>query len=91
MSWFGIWVRGLAMGAADAVPGVSGGTVAFLTGIYERWIAVLIAIRPDLWAVFRREGSPRTLVASGWGFRGSPSGWNFDVANYPRALDQGLA
>ena len=56
MSWFGIWVRGLAMGAADAVPGVSGGTVAFLTGIYERWIAVLIAIRPDLWAVFRREG-----------------------------------
>ena len=56
MSWFGIWVRGLAMGAADAVPGVSGGTVAFLTGIYERWIAVLIAIRPDLWVVFRREG-----------------------------------
>ena len=57
MSWFGIWVRGLAMGAADAVPGVSGGTVAFLTGIYERWIGVLIAIRPDLWDVFRREGS----------------------------------
>ena len=56
MSWFGIWVRGLAMGAADAVPGVSGGTVAFLTGIYERWIAVLTAIRPDLWVVFRREG-----------------------------------
>ena len=56
MSWFGIWVRGLAMGAADAVPGVSGGTVAFLTGIYERWIAVLTAIRPALWTVFRREG-----------------------------------
>jgi putative membrane protein len=44
------------MGAADAVPGVSGGTVAFLTGIYERWIAVLTAIRPALWTVFRREG-----------------------------------
>ena len=56
MSWFGIWVRGLAMGAADAIPGVSGGTVAFLTGIYERWIAVLTAIRPDLWTVFCREG-----------------------------------
>ncbi len=56
MSWFGIWVRGLAMGAADAVPGVSGGTVAFLTGIYERWLAVLTSITPELWAVFRREG-----------------------------------
>lgn len=32
----GIFFRGLAMGAADVVPGVSGGTVAFITGIYER-------------------------------------------------------
>ena len=56
MSWVGIWVRGLAMGAADAVPGVSGGTVAFLTGIYERWLAVLTSITPELWAVFRRKG-----------------------------------
>ncbi len=28
-------LKGLAMGAADVVPGVSGGTVAFITGIYE--------------------------------------------------------
>lgn len=33
--WLGTYVRGLAMGAADVVPGVSGGTVAFITGIYE--------------------------------------------------------
>ena len=32
----GIFLRGLAMGAADIVPGVSGGTVAFITGIYPR-------------------------------------------------------
>ncbi|MDJ0878261.1 MAG: DUF368 domain-containing protein [Halieaceae bacterium] len=32
----GIVLRGLAMGAADIVPGVSGGTVAFITGIYPR-------------------------------------------------------
>jgi putative membrane protein len=31
--------RGFAMGAADIVPGVSGGTVALVTGIYERLIA----------------------------------------------------
>jgi putative membrane protein len=56
MSWVSIWLRGLAMGAADAVPGVSGGTVAFLTGIYERWLAVLTAVTPELWSVFRNDG-----------------------------------
>lgn len=31
----GITARGLLMGAADVVPGISGGTIAFITGIYE--------------------------------------------------------
>jgi len=35
LSWF---FKGAAMGAANVVPGVSGGTVAFITGIYERLI-----------------------------------------------------
>lgn len=30
-----IYLRGLAMGAADVVPGVSGGTIAFISGIYQ--------------------------------------------------------
>lgn len=30
-----ITLKGMAMGAADVVPGVSGGTIAFITGIYE--------------------------------------------------------
>ena len=34
------------MGAADAVPGVSGGTIALITGIYERLIAAVTAIEP---------------------------------------------
>ena len=34
----GIFVRGIAMGAADIVPGVSGGTMAFIFGIYEELI-----------------------------------------------------
>lgn len=34
----GVAVRGVLMGAADAVPGVSGGTIAFMTGIYEELI-----------------------------------------------------
>ncbi len=31
-------LKGMAMGAADVVPGVSGGTIAFITGIYEELI-----------------------------------------------------
>lgn len=35
MTSLGIFLRGMMMGAADIVPGVSGGTVAFITGIYD--------------------------------------------------------
>ena len=37
-SYFGIALRGVCMGAADVVPGVSGGTMALITGIYEELI-----------------------------------------------------
>ncbi|WP_439330932.1 DUF368 domain-containing protein [Halorubrum ezzemoulense] len=40
----GIYFRGFCMGAADAVPGVSGGTIALLTGIYERLITAITAL-----------------------------------------------
>ena len=43
MGRLGIYLRGMAMGAADVVPGVSGGTVAFITGIYQRLIAAISA------------------------------------------------
>ncbi|MBN2868235.1 MAG: DUF368 domain-containing protein, partial [Flavobacteriaceae bacterium] len=33
-----ISLKGVAMGAADAVPGVSGGTIAFISGIYEELV-----------------------------------------------------
>ncbi len=35
------WFRGLCMGAADIVPGVSGGTIALLLGHYERLVAAI--------------------------------------------------
>lgn len=35
---FVLWLKGLAMGSADVVPGVSGGTVALITGIYTELI-----------------------------------------------------
>jgi len=33
-----LFLKGLAMGAANVIPGVSGGTIALITGIYERLI-----------------------------------------------------
>ena len=42
----GVYLRGLCMGAADAVPGVSGGTIALITGIYERLLAAITAVEP---------------------------------------------
>ncbi|MEZ5523791.1 MAG: DUF368 domain-containing protein [Pseudomonadales bacterium] len=38
-----LFFKGMGMGAADVVPGVSGGTVAFITGIYEELIDSLTA------------------------------------------------
>ncbi len=35
------FLKGFAMGAANVIPGVSGGTIAFITGIYERLIDAL--------------------------------------------------
>ncbi len=35
------YLKGVAMGAADVIPGVSGGTIAFITGIYERLIGAI--------------------------------------------------
>lgn len=52
----GVFARGLAMGAADVVPGVSGGTVALITGIYEELIDSLAGIRPRLLGVWRDRG-----------------------------------
>ena len=38
------YFKGVAMGASDVIPGVSGGTIAFITGIYERLITAIKAI-----------------------------------------------
>ncbi len=42
----GVYLKGLFMGAADTVPGMSGGTVALVTGIYDRLIAAVTAFDP---------------------------------------------
>lgn len=42
-----ILLKGIAMGAADVVPGVSGGTIAFISGIYGRLLGAISAVDLD--------------------------------------------
>lgn len=44
------------MGAADAVPGVSGGTIAFISGIYEELISTISNIRLELFEILFKQG-----------------------------------
>lgn len=47
-AWLSVYLKGACMGAADTVPGVSGGTIAVILGIYERLIAALTAFDPEI-------------------------------------------
>jgi putative membrane protein len=48
--------KGMMMGAADAVPGVSGGTIAFMTGIYEELIYSLKQCGPQALTMLFKQG-----------------------------------
>ena len=52
----GIFLRGMAMGAADLVPGVSGGTVALITGIYDDLLQSISAVSLGLVGTWKNEG-----------------------------------
>ncbi|MCD8439784.1 DUF368 domain-containing protein [Tenacibaculum finnmarkense] len=51
-----IMLKGIAMGAADVVPGVSGGTIAFISGIYEELLNAISAVNLDLLKTFKKQG-----------------------------------
>lgn len=42
----GLILKGMAMGIAEAIPGVSGGTIAFITGIYEELLSTIKSFTP---------------------------------------------
>lgn len=51
-----LYLKGIAMGAADVVPGVSGGTIAFITGIYQELLDTIKGARPEVLLLWRKEG-----------------------------------
>ena len=64
------------MGAADAVPGVSGGTIAFISGIYEELVATISNINTKLF---------KTLLSNGF-----TAFWKQANANFVVALLSGI-
>ena len=51
-----LFLKGMAMGAADTVPGISGGTIAFIANIYEELIFSIQSCNLQALRVLRRQG-----------------------------------
>ncbi len=58
--FFRIAIVGLVMGAAEVVPGVSGGTIAFISGIYERLINSIRQFTPLMALQLKKNGVKST-------------------------------
>ncbi|MBT5576996.1 MAG: DUF368 domain-containing protein [Porticoccaceae bacterium] len=56
-----LFLKGLAMGAADVVPGVSGGTIAFVSGIYIELINAIKSLNFEALRLLRSKG-----IAAAW-------------------------
>lgn len=56
MNYLTTFLKGMAMGAADVVPGVSGGTIAFITGIYDTLLESIRRVNPSLLGILKNDG-----------------------------------
>lgn len=50
-----LMLKGVGMGAADVVPGVSGGTIAFIVGIYDELVDSIKSINGKSLKLFSQE------------------------------------
>tara|TARA_B100000795_G_scaffold158062_1_gene118768 strand:+ start:70088 stop:71059 length:972 start_codon:yes stop_codon:yes gene_type:complete len=66
-----ITAKGLAMGAADVVPGVSGGTIAFISGIYEELITTIDSLDLGFLKTWKLEGRKKAWEVYNIGFLSS--------------------
>ncbi|MUU78147.1 DUF368 domain-containing protein [Winogradskyella endarachnes] len=77
IDYLAITLKGIAMGAADVVPGVSGGTIAFISGIYEELLESIDKINLGILKVWKKEGFKRA--------------WHSINGNFLLALFSGIA
>ena len=70
-SYAGLGLRGVCMGAADVVPGVSGGTIAFVTGIYEELIHSIRSVDRRFAGLLIRFRFRKAIDSVAWRFLGT--------------------
>lgn len=69
MNRINLLLKGMAMGIAEVIPGVSGGTIAFITGIYEELIETIKSVLgPAVFKGFKESGIKGIWVAANGNF-----------------------
>lgn len=92
IQYLGITLRGLVMGAADVVPGVSGGTIAFITGIYEELINSINQINMEAVRILRKEGIGAAWNhINGWFFVSLFAGIGISIVSLAHGIEWLLA
>ena len=82
-----IAAKGLAMGAADVVPGVSGGTIAFITGIYEELIDSIKQANLASLKVLQKDGIAAFWThVNGWFLLSLLSGIGISIASLAKLI-----
>jgi len=81
MNRVGLIMKGMMMGVAEVIPGVSGGTIAFITGIYERLLNSIKSVRPSLIGDYKKGGFKELWRVIDMGFlitllAGMVTSWN---------------
>jgi len=91
-------IKGIGMGAADVIPGVSGGTIAFITGIYEELVNSVKSINPralkllfsgkfrEFWESINGTFLLSIVVGIGISIFSLAKGLKFLLDNYPVAV-----
>ena len=57
-----LFLKGLAMGAVNKIPGVSGGTIAIITGIYEELLITINGINLKIYNDYKELGIKNVWV-----------------------------
>lgn len=63
-----LYIKGVAMGAADIIPGVSGGSIAFITGIYDQLLDAIHSVNGDVVTDVFRGKIVQGVKRIHWGF-----------------------
>lgn len=63
-----LFFTGIAMGIADLIPGVSGGTMAFILGIYEHLLSAIKSFNVQLLRLLGQRRWRAALTSIPWGF-----------------------